>query len=190
MSANKASLSTRHESESYCKTVALYDGGAWFVVWIFFGIPAFLGSIVDYFWNFFVLRFTLTRLGSGIEGKHGKYFTASDLTGTKLQMLYTLVITVFGLVIDFIYFDIGWGFNWDWVPNFNVPGLFHRGSAVLPQVAWTLVPVFAIALVNFAASRLWLHLSSNDALIVAGAMGLFTAPWLILVLELLSAVPH
>jgi hypothetical protein len=43
------------------------------------------------------------------------------------------------------------------------------------------VPMLLIALVNYLLARLYLKLEMKQAVIVGAAMGIFTAPWMIVI---------
>ncbi len=143
------------------KTITVYDAGGMFLVLIFLGIP--FGTIFDYIWNLIVLSVAMPRLPGG-----------DDLyIGTGKKLLYTLIITVLGIVIDWAYFEITWdmslGKSVVWAP----------AMAQWLQFIWLLLPMLMIFLVNAALSYVLFKLDRRQALILGVVMGIFTAPWLL-----------
>ena len=84
-------------------TITLYDGGIGPLAWLIFGIPVGFGSIFDYLWNYFVLRFTLGRLKSDIKDEDRNAHPLIQGINKKSRYIYTLIITILGLIIDCIY---------------------------------------------------------------------------------------
>jgi len=151
------------------KSTTLYDAGGWFLILMFFGV-SFLGVIIDYLWNYFILFLALRLL-------HIK------LT-VKRKTVYTVIITAFGLVIDWLYYEITWGTTV--IGALRIPALFKNpGTQPGLELATILIPMILIGIVNYFASRLYLHLNLKSAVIVGGMMMVFTAPWLIAAFVLL-----
>jgi len=123
---------------------------------IIFGV-AFSGLVLDYLWNYFVLSLTLRWQHISITRKR--------------KMVYIAIITALGLLIDWLWLYV----------VFSRPGT-QPGLAL----ATIIIPMVLIGLVNLCASRIHLHLSMKNALVVAGMMAVFTAPWLIVVFVFLS----
>lgn len=153
-------------------SVTLYDGGGWYLAVIFLSIPAFLGSLIDYGWNFLVLHLALKRLSLA--------FKASK------KLIYTLLITIIGFVIDWVYYSIFWKENWgEWWPCEPLfPARDPNPYLVLISI---LVPMLLIALSNYVLTRLYLKLEMRQAVIVGAAMGVFTAPWIIIIIQLATS---
>lgn len=146
------------------KTITLYDGGGWFMVLVFFGVPFIVGSVLDYVWNWLVLHLSLKRISPDVR--------------TAQKLVYSLIITVLGLIIDWLYYQITWGKLWP--VNLPVRPLFPvKGSNPPLEVASILMPIAALWLANFILARLYLRLRTRSAAILSAVMGFFTAPWLI-----------
>ena len=148
----------------------MYDSGGWFLVFMFFGV-AFVGLIIDYFWNYLILFLALRLQHINIS--------------IKRKLVYTVIITAFGLIIDWLYYELAWGtavFG-----GLRMPTLFPRpGTQPGLEIATIVVPMILIGIVNYFASRLHLHLNRKDGLIVGGMMAVLTAPWLIVAFMLLK----
>lgn len=152
------------------KSIILYDAGGWFLIAMFFGV-AFIGVVLDYFWNYFVLLLTL-------RWRH------INIT-VKRKLVYSVGITAFGLLIDWLYYEFTWG-TLD-IGVLRVPAVFQRpGTQPILEIATILIPMALIGVVNYFASRLHLHLNVTNALVVGGMMAVFTAPWLIVAFVLLN----
>ena len=152
------------------KSATMYDSGGWFLVFMFFGV-AFVGLIIDYFWNYLILFLALRLQHINIS--------------IKRKLVYTVIITAFGLIIDWLYYELAWGtavFG-----GLRMPTLFPRpGTQPGLEIATIVVPMILIGIVNYFASRLHLHLNRKDGLIVGGMMAVLTAPWLIVAFVLLK----
>jgi hypothetical protein len=141
------------------KSVRLYDvGGA--IILAFLGIP--FGSVLDYLWNLLVLSAALPLLpGDKIKLSKGK------------RLAYCFFITVLGLIIDWAYFELTWDTH------------FAKSATCIPamsqglQIAWLLLPMVMIFLVNAALSYSYLKLERRQAIIFGAVMGFFTTPWLL-----------
>ncbi len=152
------------------KSATLYDAGGWFLVFMFFGV-AFVGLVIDYFWNYLIL-FLALRL------RH------IDIT-IKRKLVFTVIITAFGLAIDWLYYEITWGTAV--LGGLRMPALFPSpGTQPGLEIATIVVPLILIGIVNYFASRLHLHLNKKNGLIVGGMMAVLTAPWLIVTFVLLK----
>jgi hypothetical protein len=153
------------------KTSTLYDAGGWFLMSIFFG-ALFIGLVLDYFWNYLIFSLSLWRLHFGVS--------------TPKKYIYCLIITGLGLFIDWLYYELTWGYlvlgSLKVAPIFATPGM----HPVL-EFATILIPMAILGVVNFAISHRYLHMSSRPAIILGIIMGIFTAPWLIVVYVLTSA---
>jgi uncharacterized protein (DUF2062 family) len=148
----------------------LYDVGGWFLVPMFVG-GMFLGVVLDYFWNYLILSLALRWQKVSIARKR--------------RFIYTVIITAIGLLIDWLYYELTWGFLV--IGSLRVPPIFESpGLNPGLQVSTILIPMVLIGAANYLASRLYLHLESRRALVVGLAMAVFTAPWLILAFVLLG----
>jgi hypothetical protein len=157
-------------NETHRKSTMLYDAGGWFLITMFFGV-AFLGVVVDYFWNYFVLLVIL----------RWRYISIT----AKRKMLYSVIITAFGLLIDWLYYEFTWGTAV--IGVLRIPAVFPRpGTQPALELATILIPIALIGVANYYASRLHLHLNVKNALAVGAMMAVFTAPWLIVAFVLLN----
>jgi hypothetical protein len=145
------------------KSAVLYDIGGWFLLSLLFGM-CFIGIALDYFWNFLVLFITCRLRRIDIQ--------------LKKKLIYTFIVTACGLVIDWLYYKFTWGVS--------VIGFIHIGSAFprhveqpLLELLTIIIPLAAIAVVNYFISRLYLGTKVKDSLWIGAAMGVFTAPWFI-----------
>jgi hypothetical protein len=148
----------------------LYDAGGWFLMAMFFG-AAFLGVVIDYFWNYLVLSLALRCQRISITRKR--------------RFIYTGIITAVGLLIDWLYYELTWGFLV--IGSLRVPAIFESpGLNPGLELSTIAIPMVLIGAVNYLASRLYLHLESRRVLLVGLAMAVFTAPWLIVAFVLLG----
>ena len=143
------------------KATVLYDAGGWFVYLVLLGVPAIVGLVLDYFWNYLVLSLSLRAVHSWADSmrKHG----------------FCFIVTPIGLVIDWVYYRLVWG-----------GGLLGRdpffaglGTQVAAEIATILAPMVVLAIEYFVLVRFYLREESRNALIISGIMAFFTAPWLI-----------
>jgi len=157
-------MNIRHRGRSK-KTLTLYDAGGWYLLPILLGIPV-VGVVLDYFWNYLVLFLGLRWL----------HITVS----TKRKLIYCAIATGIGLLIDWLYYEITWGYLY--LGNLRVPPMFARwGTEPVLEFSTILLPMAVLMAVNYAASRLYLRVNSKQAVVVGAIMGFFTAPWLIVV---------
>jgi len=155
------------------KSTVLYDAGGWFLFGGMLGtFAAFLGVVGDYFWNYLILSLALRWQQVSIT--------------RKKRFIYTAVITAVGLLIDWLYYEFTWGFLV--IGSLRVPPVFDMwGTNKLGlQLSTVLIPMALIGVVNYLASRFYLHLDKKHALVVGLAMAVFTAPWLIVAFVLLG----
>ncbi len=143
------------------KTVTLYDAGGLILLLVVFGIP--FGSIFDYLWNLLVLSVTLKFLLSG----------SKIVIGKGRRLVYCLFITMLGVVIDWAYFELTWD------TQFGKTGLWLPAMSQVLQLAWILLPLAMLFLVNAALSYSFLRLERRQAVITGVSMAIFTAPWLL-----------
>ena len=147
--------------ETKSKTITLYDAGGVFILIFLFGIP--FGSVFDYLWNLLVFSVGLRYLSRKAEIDIGK--------GRRLA--YCFFITILGLIIDWAYFELTWDMHLaksaNWIPAMSQP----------LQLAWLLMPIVMIGLVNAALSYAYLKLDRKQAIILGAVMGIFTAPWIL-----------
>lgn len=147
--------------ESKGKSIILYDAGGFFLIFLFLGIP--FGTIFDYIWNLLVMSVVIPHLPGGKE-IHIRL---------RRRLLFCLLITALGFIIDWAYFELTWDMNLsksaEWIPA--VPQWL--------QFVWILMPMLMLFLVNAALSYSFFKLDRRQALIFGGMMGFFTAPWLI-----------
>ena len=60
----------------------------------------------------------------------------------------------------------------------RVPAAFPKPETEIGlELSTILIPMALIGIVNYFASRFYLHLDKKHALVVGLAMGVFTAPW-------------
>lgn len=155
----------------------LYDAGGWFLVGILLGVY-FVGVVADYFWNYLVLYVTLRKL-PGNGDSQGAISLARRITAAR-KHIYCGIITVLGLAIDWLYYELTWGFLV--VGSLRVSPLFPRpGIRPALEFATILVPMAVLMVVNMALSRFYFHLTTRQAVLFGLAMGFFTAPWLIVI---------
>jgi hypothetical protein len=160
--------------------ITLYDGGGWYFFVGVFGLPIFLGSILDGAWNYLVLHFTISRLKTGIDSALDKSAFARR-TRNKQQFICTIFITIVGFIIDYIYYNIFWGEVIAGAPHIHVQPVFpSNGANKALELTSILAPMVAIALTSFILTLLFFRLKTKQALTLGAVMGLFTAPWLII----------
>ena len=161
-------MDTQHEKHR--KSTILYDAGGWFLIPIFVG-GVFLGVAVDYFWNYLILSLALRWQKISITRKR--------------RFVYIAIITAVGLLIDWLYYELTWGFLI--IGSLRVPPVFERwGTQPGLELSTILIPMALIGAVNYFASRFHLHLDAKHALVVGLVMAVFTAPWLIVAFVLLG----
>jgi len=148
-------------NEEKNKSITLYDAGGFFLILLFFGVP--LGTLFDFIWNLIVISVVLPRL-PGLE---------EIRVGCWRRLLFCLIITALGFVIDWAYFELTWDMNLskstEWLPA--VPQWL--------QFVWLLLPIFMLFLVNAALSYSYFGLEKRQALIFGAVMAFFTAPWIL-----------
>jgi len=141
----------------------LYDAGGWFLIPMFVG-GVFLGVMIDYFWNYLILYLALRWQRISITRKR--------------RFAYTAIITAVGFLIDWLYYELTWGFLV--IGSLRVPPVFERwGINPGLELSTILIPMALIGVVNYFASRFYLHLDKKHAFVVGLVMAIFTAPWLI-----------
>jgi hypothetical protein len=155
--------SSDEENKSNRKLTVLYDSGGWFLIYMFFGV-AFVGVVLDYLWNLFVLSLTLRWQHINIP--------------VKKRAISCIIITVFGLFIDWLYYELTWGTLV--IGSLKIPAVFpdsinHSGLELIT----ILIPMLFIGAVNYFVSRLYLHTENKNSLMTGMIMAVFTAPWLI-----------
>jgi len=129
----------------------------------------FLGLAADYFWNYLILFLGLRWLK----------FSVSH----RLKFIYCLIVTALGLLIDWLYYELTWGYLV--FGGLRVAPVFERaGLQPALEFATILIPMVLIAAVNFGTARLLLRMGLKQAAILGVTMGVFTAPWLITVFVL------
>jgi len=149
-------------------TTTLYDAGVWFLLPILGGVY-FLGLAADYFWNYLILFLGLRWLK----------FSVSH----RLKFIYCAIITALGLLIDWLYYELTWGYLV--MGGLRVAPVFERpGLQPALEFATILIPMVVIAAVNFGTARLLLRMGLKQAAILGVTMGVLTAPWLITVFVL------
>jgi hypothetical protein len=144
--------------------------GDWFLTAIYYG-ETLLGVAGNYFWNYLILYLALRWQKISITRKR--------------RFAYTAIITAFGLLIDVLYYEFTWG-----TPvkhSLPVPGIFETpGLNPGLELSTILIPMAFIGIVNYFASRFYLHLDKKPALVVGLAMAVFTAPWVMVAFILLG----
>jgi len=160
------------QCERQCKSTVLYDAGGWFVLgMIYFYGPVF-GVLIDYLWNYLVLSLALRLQQISIAGKR--------------KSIYAVIITAVGLLIGWLYYKLTWGSLV--IGSLRVPAIFESpGLNPGAELSTIVVPMVLVGVVNYLASRFYLHLESRRALVVGSAMAVFTAPWLIVAFVLLRS---
>ena len=143
------------------KTIKLYDVGGLVILVVLLGIP--FGTILDYIWNLLVLVVALPRLPGDARAR----------IGWKRRLAYSFFITLLGIIIDWAYFEVTWD------THFGRPAVWAPGMSQVLQLAWLLLPIVMIWLVNAAMSYALLRLERRQAIILGAVMGVFTAPWLL-----------
>ena len=115
--------------------------GGWFVTAIYYG-ETLLGVVGNYFWNYLILYLAL------------RWQKIS--TTRKRRFAYTAIITAVGLLIDVLYYEFTWG-----TPvkhSLPVPGIFETpGLNPGLELSTILIPMALIGIVNYFASRFYLH---------------------------------
>ena len=146
-----------------------YDTVGRFWTAIYYG-GTVLGLVFNYFWNYLILYLALRWQKISITRKR--------------RFAYTAIITAVGLLIDALYYELTWGFLV--IGSLRVPPLFAR-PGINPglELGTILIPMALIGVVNYFVSRLHLHLDKKQALVVGLAMGVFTAPWVMVAVVLL-----
>ena len=158
------------QNGKYRKSTILYDAGGWFLIAMFVG-GVFLGVVVDYFWNYLILYLALRWQKISITRKR--------------RFVYIAIITAVGLLIDWLYYELTWGFLV--IGSLRVPPVFERwGTQPGLELSTILIPMALIGIVNYFASRFYLHLDKKHASVVGAVMAVFTAPWLIVAFVLLG----
>jgi hypothetical protein len=148
------------------KSTTLYDVGGWILFPFLFGVVGIVGVIIDYFWNYLIFHLSLRRLDLIIP--------------LDRKIIYCLIITALGLFIDWLYYELVWGTLS--VGPVRIEAAFPRaGSEPVLEILTIVIPMILIASVNYAVSRLLLKVTNREGWIIAVMMGVFTAPWLIIV---------
>jgi len=130
---------------------------------IFFG-ALLVGLALDYFWNYLILFLSLRWL----------HFSVS----TRGKFIYCLIITALGLLIDWLYYELTWGYLV--LGGLRVAPIFPRpGLQPVLEFTTILIPIAVLGAVNFATARLFLRMSPRQAIVLGIIMGVLTAPWLI-----------
>lgn len=144
--------------------------GDWFLTIIYYG-QTLAGIAFDYFWNYLILYLSLRWQKISIA--------------RKTRFAYTAIITAAGLLIDVLYYEFTWG-----TPvkhSLPVHGIFEKpGLNPGLELSTILIPMAFIGIVNYLASRFYLHLDKRHALVVGSAMAVFTAPWVMVAFILLD----
>ncbi len=132
-----------------------------------------LGVVLDYFWNFLVMFLTLRWLHVSVS--------------TRRKFVYCLIATACGFVIDWLYYQLTWGSlgigSLRMQPFF--PSTMARTHSA-GELFTILALMVALGIVNFLISRPMFKLTAKQSLIIGGAMGVFTAPWLIVAFVMLN----
>lgn len=148
----------------------LYDTGGWFLIPMFVG-GVFLGVVVDYFWNYLILSLALRWQKISIIRKR--------------RFVYIAIITAVGLLIDWLYYELTWGFLV--IGSLRIPPVFEMwGTQPGLELSTILIPMALLWVANYLASRFHLYLDKKHASVVGAVMAVFTAPWLIVAFVLLG----
>jgi len=148
---------------------SIYSSGGWPLVGMFFG-AAFLGVTADYFWNYLILNL-------GLRWQQLRITTRTGFT-------YITMMTAAGFLIDWLYYELAWGGLS--IGGLGLPAVFGTyGADPALQLGTIVIPMALIAVVNYLASRRYLHLNTRHALVVGLVMAAFTAPWVLVAFVLL-----
>ena len=158
------------KKECPLKSTILYDAGGWFLISMFLGVTL-VGVVIDYFWNFLVCSITL-------RWKH-------IVVPARKKFVYCIIVSALGLLIDWLYYELTW--DTLLIGNLRVSAAFiPAGTRPFLELSTILIPAVIIGLINFGISKLYFRLTSKQALLLGTAMGIFTAPWLIVAFVLLN----
>lgn len=150
---------------------SLYDAGGWYLIAIYFG-EILLRVVFNYSWNYLILYLALRR--------------QKIIITRKRRFIYTVIITAIGLLIDGLYYELTWGTII--IGSLEVPAIIQRpGLNPGLELITILIPMALIGVVNYLVSRFYLHLDKKHALVVGSAMGIFTAPWVMVAIILLGS---
>ncbi len=177
-------------TESTKNSTSLYDAGGGYLVFFLFGIPV-VGSIADGIWNYIVLTLTLWPLKKRVEveksvetkvGSQQWFLERKSEITTGDRIVYTFIITVAGVIIDAVYFFMVWnpfkeGDDGSWWEARVDIGL---------QIALILLPITFLASVNYFLASRFLEINHKHSIIMASSMAFFTAPWLLLIIPIIS----
>jgi hypothetical protein len=127
--------------------------------------------VADYFWNCLILYLALRWQKINITRKR--------------KFVYIAIITAVGLLIDWLYYELTWGYLI--IGSLRVPPVFETwGTKPGLELSTILIPMALLWAVNYLASRFHLHLDAKHALAVGAVMAVFTAPRLIVAFVLLG----
>jgi hypothetical protein len=144
------------------KSITLYDAGGWFLIYMFFGV-AFIGVVLDYLWNLLVLSCALRCLHSAVP--------------FKKRAVSVVIITIFGLLVDWLYYEITWGILV--LGNVTIGAVFTSDVHHAYELLTILIPMLLIGIVNYLVVHLFLHVDTKNSVITGIIAAVFTAPWLI-----------
>ena len=154
------------------KAFILYDIGGWYLVAIFSGVY-FLGLALDYLWNYLVVSLTLKQLHVNIIKKR--------------KFVYCIIITIIGLCIGWIYYELSWGYLI--LHELRPPPLFPQpGAQPLLELSTVLIPMILLMIIYLFLSRPFFWLNNRQAFIFSAVTGFFTAPWLIVGYNMFQAI--
>lgn len=154
----KASPTRRPVSKA--KPVMLRDAGVGIVGYIVFGVP--FAVVGDFLWNWVSLRVATWVVPD------------TDRDYEKKGVLYALIITVAGILIDWPYLVLSWNVDlsktMEWRPHHDF----------WLQAILILFPMVLLAGANFVLGVLYLRLGRREAAWLGLVMGVLTAPWVLL----------
>lgn len=163
------------ESKQSEGTTTIYDVGGWFIMAIYFGF-CLAGLVLDYFWNYLVLYLTLRKLPRLDKNAVSPVKSIS----TKRKHIYCVIVTILGLIIDWLYYKLIWGVLV--LGSLRIHPVFPMPRVNPPlEFATILMPMLVIMAVNYGISHSYLHITSKQAAVLGAVMGFFTAPWLVVV---------
>ncbi|MFO8102227.1 MAG: hypothetical protein R6U37_08735 [Dehalococcoidia bacterium] len=161
------------------KTTTIHDAGFGLLIVPLLGIP--LGIFLDFLWNFAVLSFSLSCLlkktPRAINSPEVSLHTSVVIVTRTKRLVYSLVITIIGAVVDWAYFELIWEDVWDtlqWDPAMSMSS----------QFLLLLLPMALLTAANFALAFSLLKMELKQTIALSAIMGFFTAPWL------LTSIPH
>lgn len=123
------------------------------------GIILIFQLIINYFWNLVIITITLTVLNK------------SKSLGWKTILSKNIIITIIGAIIDLASL-----------------GLFSLTQNVVLHIIIILILILALVIFNFFVGIKFFNLSKKDARTIGICMGIFTAPWIFIILDIVRFI--